>query len=165
VGFTPQVHSLEQRALLSTLTVMNNADSGPGSLRDTIAAASDGDTINFSSSLAGKTTTLTSGEIAFDIGLTIQGLGASKLAVSGNNASRVFDIGPDATAVTIAGLTIKNGQANEGGAIRDDGSPLTLNACVLSGNNAVGAPGALPAAWAAVRSVAPWRSWANRRRA
>ena len=40
---------------------MNNADSGAGSLRATIAAADNGDTINFASSLSGQTITLTSG--------------------------------------------------------------------------------------------------------
>jgi len=36
---------LEDRHLLSTLSVLNNLDSGPGSLRAEIAAARNGDTI------------------------------------------------------------------------------------------------------------------------
>src|SRR6266478_7088651 len=40
VSFIPRLESLEDRSLPSTLTVLNNADSGPGSLRDTIAVAS-----------------------------------------------------------------------------------------------------------------------------
>jgi hypothetical protein len=131
---------LEQRTLLST--VMNNLDSGPGSLRDTIAAAANGDTINFAPSLAGKFITLTSGEIAFNVSLNIQGLGASSLTVSGNANSRIFNIGPDAAAVTIAGLTIENGLSDQGGGILDDGSSLTLTSCTLFSNQAVGAAGA-----------------------
>src|SRR5262245_26346287 len=49
--FRPQLEVLEGRALPSTLTVLNTLDSGPGSLRDTIAAAASGDTIKFDSSV------------------------------------------------------------------------------------------------------------------
>ena len=56
--------------------------------------------------------TLTSGEIDIDKSLDIEGPGPNKLTISGNNKSRVFDIGPDATDVTIAGLTITDGLAN-----------------------------------------------------
>jgi hypothetical protein len=129
---------LEGRSLPSVLVVTNAHDSGKGSLRDEIAAAQDGDTIKFSAGLAGKIITLTSGEIFFDIGLDIEGLGASKLAVSGNNASGIFDIGPDASPVTIAGLTLKNGLslAGFGGAIADDGASLTLRSDILSNDRA-----------------------------
>jgi hypothetical protein len=114
----PRLESLEDRAVPSTLTVLNNQDSGPGSLRAEIAAASSGDTIQFGSSLKGQTITLTSGELAVTQSLNIQGLGTSKLSISGNGASRVFDVSGGAT-VTIAGLTITNGVADHGGAILD----------------------------------------------
>jgi hypothetical protein len=55
---------LEDRAVPSTLTVLNNADSGAGSLRDTLAAAQSGDTIVFDPSLMNETITLTSGPLA-----------------------------------------------------------------------------------------------------
>src|SRR6478735_307667 len=45
--FRPRLEILEDRTALSTLTVLNNHDSGAGSLRDTIAHAKDGDTIVF----------------------------------------------------------------------------------------------------------------------
>src|SRR5262249_6448661 len=63
-----------------------------GSLRAAIAAASNGDTIIFASSLNNQTITLTSGELVIDKSLDIEGLGANKLTVSGNDATRVFDI-------------------------------------------------------------------------
>ena len=59
----PGLEALECRALLSTLTVMNTADSGSGSLRAEIGAAHSGDTIDFSSKLKGRVITLTSGEL------------------------------------------------------------------------------------------------------
>jgi len=144
--FVPGVEVLEGRSLPSVLVVTNAHDSGKGSLRDQIAAAQDGDTIKFSAGLAGKTITLTSGEIAIDIGLDIEGLGASKLAISGNNASRIFDIDSNASPVTIAGLTLKNGQtqARFGGAIADEGASLTLKSDILSNDQAsapIGAEG------------------------
>ena len=52
---------------------------------------------------------LTGGELVINKNLDIEGPGANKLTVSGNHASRVFDIGGGVT-VTIAGLTIANGQ-------------------------------------------------------
>jgi hypothetical protein len=64
---------MEDRTLLSTLTVMNNHDSGPGSLRATIAAAASGDTIKFASSLKGQTIALTTGELDITTSLDIDG--------------------------------------------------------------------------------------------
>src|SRR6516162_2363451 len=109
--FRPRLEILEDRTVPSTLTVTNNLDSGAGSLRDAIKNANSGDMIVFAPSLNGQTITLTSGELAFSKSLDIEGPGASLLAISGNNASRVFDISQNQTpvTVTIAGLTIENG--------------------------------------------------------
>jgi hypothetical protein len=112
--FLPDVDRMEGRTLLSTLTVTNNNDSGTGSLRAEIAAAASGDTINFCSKLKGETITLTSGELLITDSVTIDGLGANQLAVSGNNASRVFEVATGLN-VTISGLTITQGYALEQG--------------------------------------------------
>src|SRR5262249_48192798 len=81
-----RLEALEDRWLPSTLTVLNNLDSGGGSLRGEIAIAASGDTIVFDKSLAGQTIKLTSGELVITKSLTIDGLGADKLTISGNNA-------------------------------------------------------------------------------
>jgi hypothetical protein len=128
-------------ALPSTLTVLNNHDSGAGSLRAEIAAAHNGDTIRFDHHLRGQTITLTSGELVIDKSLDIEGLGASKLTVSGNGASRVFDLTGSGLNVTIAGLTIADGLATQGGGIENVASNLTLSRDVLSNDRAVGDPG------------------------
>jgi hypothetical protein len=130
------------RRIISTLTVTSVADSGDGSLRAVIAAAQSGDKIVFDESLQGQTITLTSGELAITKNLDIEGLGADRLAISGNNASRVFGISSGVT-VTIAGLMITNGRVvgGNGGGIWNVGSTLTLTHDVLSANEAVGAPG------------------------
>ena len=140
-GLRLRLEELECRNLPSTLTVLNYADSGPGSLRDTIAAAQNGDTIVFDPSLDGQTITLTSGELAFSQSLNIRGPGADQLAVSANGASRVFDLTGSGANVTIAGLTIANGLAAQGGGIENAASNLTLSSDVLSNDQAVGAAG------------------------
>src|SRR5437660_12692809 len=71
--FVPRVEALECRALPSTLTVLNNADSGDNSLRAMLALASSRDTINFDASLAGQRISLTSGALAIDSSLDIEG--------------------------------------------------------------------------------------------
>jgi hypothetical protein len=130
----------------STFTVKNLADSGPGSLRQAVldADAQPGpDTIRFAHVLHG-TITLTSGELDVTGDLTIQGPGEHRLTVSGNHASRIFDISSGATA-TITGMTMTDGLANgsalgfasSGGAILDLGT-LTLANDVLSDNQAIG---------------------------
>src|SRR6476661_10179319 len=50
-------------ASADTITVININDSGPGSLRQALVDANNGDTINFASSLNGQRITLTSGEL------------------------------------------------------------------------------------------------------
>src|SRR6266436_774533 len=109
--------SLVARAV--TFTVTSTADDGSdGTLRNAIAAAAPGDTINFSLATP-ATITLTDGELLINKDLTILGPGATNLAINGNAASRVFSLGSSNT-VTIAGLTITNGAASKGGGILND---------------------------------------------
>ncbi|MGB8474832.1 MAG: MBG domain-containing protein [Candidatus Acidiferrum sp.] len=120
----------------STLTVTNINDSGPGSLRDAIANAASGDTINFSTA---GTITLAS-TLTINTSLTITGAGASNVAVSGNNAVQVLSIGPGVT-VNLFSLTIQNGLnvgggtygSVAGGGIYNAGT-LTLSNSTVSGN-------------------------------
>src|SRR5262245_3669758 len=87
--FLPRLEVLEDRTPVSTLTVLNAADNGQGSLRDASKDARDGDTIAFDSSLAGRTITLTSNQLTIKKSLTIQGPGANLLTISGNDTNRV----------------------------------------------------------------------------
>ena len=111
----PRLERLEDRTLLSPLMVLNNNDSGTGSLRQAILDASSGATIKFESNV--NDITLTSGELAITKNLDIEGPGpgANRLTISGGGVSRVFKIGNGAT-VTLANLTIANGHVdNDGG--------------------------------------------------
>lgn len=92
---------------VASIVVTNTDDGGPGSLRQAIADAAPGDTITFNLANCPCAITLTSGELVIDKNLTIQGLGANVLTVSGNNASRVFRI--ESSTVTLSGLKIANG--------------------------------------------------------
>jgi len=132
----------------ATFAVTNLADNGAGSLRQTILSASPGDTVNFA--VTGLIA-LTNGELLITNSLTITGLGATNLAVSGNTNSRVFEISSNVT-VSISALTLKDGHAgngtnSSGGSGGGDGSGggciwnrgmLTLSNCVLTGNSGGG---------------------------
>jgi hypothetical protein len=126
------------------IVVTNTNDSGPGSLRQALVDANDGDTIDFDSSLNGQTITLTSGQLVLDKSVTISGPGANLLAVDGNANDRIFSINPGSNpgeTVIISGLTIRNGHAvtgNDGGGILNVSATLTVIGCILSGNSGNG---------------------------
>lgn len=118
----------------TTIIVTNTNDNGPGSLRQALVDAHDGDTID-ATGISGVVT-LSSGELLVDKSVTINGAGADVLAVDGNAISRVFQIGSGAT-VTISGLTIRNAQAGMGGGIlTGDGVSLTIINSTLDENTA-----------------------------
>ena len=121
-----------------SITVANANDSGPGSLRQAIADVCAGGTISFDPSLNGQTIVLTSGELAIDNDLTIVGPAANLLAVSGNNQSRIFNVG-QGTVVNVSGLTLTSGQVSSatlGAGILNAGT-LTLTGCTVSSNQVV----------------------------
>jgi hypothetical protein len=111
--------------------VVNNNDSGPGSLRGVIADACAGETITFASSVV--TPIKIASELLIAKPLTIQGPGANLLAVQrDDNLSakfRVFHINSNG-AVNIFGLAIWSGS---GGVYNEKGS-LTVTECAITGN-------------------------------
>src|SRR5215831_13608019 len=123
-------------ASAATITVINTNDNGPGSLRQALVDANDGDTINFDPSLKGQAIRLTGPELVIDKSITIGGPGSDLIAVCrGTNecfmtfhnhraasqntreqwdaprgtSSRIFHVMPGHVS-TIAGLTIYFGQ-------------------------------------------------------
>jgi hypothetical protein len=124
------------RVSAATITVINNDDSGPGSLRQAIADAAPGDTINFAVT---GTITLTSAELVINKDLTIQGPGAQVLTISGNNTMRVFRLENSSSRinVTLSDLKIANGLADYGGGIYSFNTGLiNIIRCNISRNTA-----------------------------
>lgn len=127
-------------AQADTFTVTNLDDSGDGSLRDAVedANANPGpDDVDFQPGLNG-TITLTSGQIAITEELDINGPGADQLTVSGNDASRIFNVRTGFETfepVLISGLTLSDGSGQFGGAVYSQGADLRIEDSVLTGNS------------------------------
>jgi hypothetical protein len=145
--FVPRLEPLEDRTVPSTLTVSSAADDGSsGTLRAVIAAANPGDTIVFAKQLKGDTITLIQGQLTISKNLDIEGPGADQLTISGNHASRVFEISSGVTA-NVAGLTIANGLvvtadiAGGGGISNDLFATLNLTNMTLVNNQTLGGEG------------------------
>jgi len=112
--------------------VNTTADSGPGSLRQMISCAGNNGVISFSLPPSSQIT-LTSGEIAINKNLTIAGSGMNNLKISGNNASRIFQVFPGIT-LNIQEISLVNSYSPiNGGAIFDEGSLVLKN--ILFQNN------------------------------
>jgi|GEM_PF-1554402 len=143
------VEPLEDRTVLTTMLVVNSLldDGTAGTLRAAIEQANSGADneyiIQFDPSAATGTITLTQGELVLENNnggvsqkaIKIEGPGASQLAVSGNNASRVFQIQSGLTA-SLGGLTITRGFASNdtGGGVFNDGGILTIIDSNISSN-------------------------------
>src|SRR5262249_55622050 len=135
LDFTPRLEALEDRTVPSTFLVENLADSGPGSLRQAVEGAdaqTGPDRIFFARQAHGAITP--GGQLDVTDDLEIRGPGAELVAVSGKDASRVFEISSGVTAV-LDGLTITHGHAEDGGGIYNAGA-LTVDHCTLSANKA-----------------------------
>jgi hypothetical protein len=138
----------------TTLTVTSPADSGPGTLRDQIAASNPGDTIDF----AFNGTILLNSAITIGNSISILGPGPMQMVISGNNVDRVFVI--TAGPVSLSGITVRDGKPFApngidggvgqdgtpgvdalGGAIYDTGGTLTLSNCWFTANQAIAGNG------------------------
>src|SRR6266513_942510 len=118
----------------ATITVTNTNDSGPGSLRQALTIANDGDTIGFAVT---GTISLTSGELVIDKNIIISGRGPGLLTVARSQQAadfRIFNIPPSHTA-EIDGLTITGGSLVGNGGGISSGATLTISNCAISGNS------------------------------
>ena len=129
----------------ATITVTEVGD-GYGvhtNLRQALADANDGDTIEFDPLLGGWNLPVAPvlGQLVVDKSVTINWVPVSGynpyLGVDAQYANRVFYISPGKT-VTVSGLTILNGSAPPpyyfGGGIYNDHATLTLHNCTITGN-------------------------------
>lgn len=140
----------------------NIVSDGLVTLREAIAAATSNESVGdapagragedlilFSDSLHGQTIQLGSEQLLVSDYLVIDGPGADLLAVSGNGQSRVFEVANSrrSISVSISGLTIQDGYANEdsddggnGGGILNE-ETLILDAVEVRENTSYGEAG------------------------
>lgn len=116
----------------SNLVVTNNADSGPGTLRDCLTQAQSGDAITFD--IVGVITN-SSSDLIISNDISIIGPGPGVLAVAGNsnNPPRIFTVAAG-TTVSLSGLTLRDsyaGQFSNGGGIFNGGN-LSVTNCVFA---------------------------------
>jgi predicted outer membrane repeat protein len=124
--------------------VLNNNDNGYGSLRQAILEICAGGVIDFTDPLAGDQTITLTTELLIDKDLTIQNTSSNAVTISGNNTTRVFNIGMG--TVNLSNLTITDGNAGSaGGGGMDIGASatVTLNDCTFQNNQATDGGGAI----------------------
>jgi hypothetical protein len=136
---TPTATSTPTPTPIGAFTVTNTNDSGPGSLRQALANANNGDTINFDPSLNGQTITLTTTELEVHRDVTILGPGPNLLTVmrSSQTQFRIFHVMPGHD-VTMEGLHITGGGVDlgsNGGGVLNDHASLTISNCSLTSNS------------------------------
>lgn len=124
----------------NVITVTNGNDSGPGSLRQALADAQDGDTINFDPAV--NVVTLTSTELAIAKSITISASPRTVTVRSQTTQFRIFHVMPGYT-VQITSLYITAGHGMNGGGVFNDQSTLTIATCTISGNQIVGEGGGI----------------------
>ncbi|HZI61741.1 MAG TPA: Ig-like domain-containing protein, partial [Pyrinomonadaceae bacterium] len=124
----------EEHTVCGDSVVTTTADSGPGSLRQIIADACDNSSITFDLPGDGPhTITLTTGELVIAKNLVINNDSGEAITISGNNASRMFNINTGMT-VAILDLTLTNGRSADGadggagvGGFGEDGGAIFNN--------------------------------------
>jgi hypothetical protein len=156
VGIAAVLRFAAGAAQAGTITVTGGEDGigvcpGPAcTLRQAIATATPGDTIDFAQGITAIN--LTSGELFIDKNLTIDGPGADLLTVRRNFQAdtdpkfRIFNIASG--NVIMSGLTISNGtlvqgfsQVSGAGILNQASATLALTECIVSSNHAGGAEG------------------------
>jgi CSLREA domain-containing protein len=142
LGIVPQRTAHAATIVVDTTDDEDNSDDDC-SLREAIYAANNdaardaciagsGDDVIDLTGVAG-TITLGGTELAISSNLTIAGPGADQLTISGDNASRVFNVA-DSVVVIISDVTIVKGNStDDGGGIYNAGT-LTINRCTIASN-------------------------------
>lgn len=129
-------------SLKAQQVVTQNSNSGAGSLREAISNATNGQTITFAASLANQTIILSSTiNIPAAKNITIDGIGAANISISGNNTVRMFllqSTSVNPTKLTFKNLTFVHGLTSEfGAAIKaEHQGMLYIENCKFRNNNA-----------------------------
>lgn len=141
----------EIRVGRAAVIVANCDDSGPGSLRAALAAATDGDTVDLTQ-LSCSAITLTTGALVTSNGsITIAGPGSAALSISGSNSDTVLKHA-SLGALTVSGVTLTDGSNSQptyadGGCLSSQGS-ASLYDVVLTNCHAETRTTQRPSIWA-----------------
>jgi hypothetical protein len=172
--FRPLLEVLEGRLAPATLTVttLSDAASPTGmSLRQAIAKASKGDTIQFQAGLSGPIDLSTAekgqGTLTLSQDVTIDGSGATITVEGGSTKGSTSNAQPfvvnSGVTATLENLTISNGYGGTGGTGGgiDNKGTLTISNCTLSGNSALGGGGIYNVGALSVNNCTLWGNSAN----
>ncbi len=146
---------LEDRTVPTTFMVMNLNNAGAGSLRQAVLdanASAGADTVEFAPAARGLI--VLASQINVTDELAVSGPGPAALSVSGDNLTRVLSITRN-VVVSLSGLTVTSGRAEEGAGIYNAGF-LTVRNATFSNNyvRAAARGGAVYNAHGAVLDVA-----------
>lgn len=129
--------ALADAAAAATLTVTSTSDAGAGTLRAALAAADDGDRIEFA--LPNPSSIELASELLVDRAVTLAGPGWKALELSGGGVTRVLRV--SAAGVEIEGLAIRDGSAPPsgeraygGGLLVEQSGDATLRETVVEDN-------------------------------
>ena len=139
---------LEERVVPANFTVVNNSDSGLGSLRQAILDANAtiaNDTIDFNFASGTSPFTITLATALPSIATTsnagtlaITGLGASSLAIDANKGNFSILTIAQGGNLSISGVTFTGAQTSGGGGAFNNRGSLTVSNSSISGNSANG---------------------------
>ncbi|MBB4077970.1 hypothetical protein GGR28_000571 [Lewinella aquimaris] len=148
------------RAAAADIYVTSTADSGPGTLRQAIQDAADGDVIRFDASTNGQMIKVDSTLKITGLAIKIIGNGVDATLISGQNKTRVFNI-VSGSDIIVRRLSVFDGYApnvtnasGRGAAfIVNDSSNLHLEEFIIEGNQSQDCGGGLTAYGRKVRLV------------
>jgi hypothetical protein len=144
---------MKTMATLTVTTAGDVVDAGDGvlSLREAVAqsnATATVDTINFATFIEGQTLLLTGGELVVSRDVNIDGDANNDgraVTIDGGRdtsyASRILNIVGGETDTVLQDLTITDGSADHGGAIRLGGENLDLTGCAIASSRSISGGG------------------------
>ncbi|MEW4486759.1 CSLREA domain-containing protein [Thalassoglobus sp. JC818] len=143
-GSISRTETFEDRVMLTTFTVNTDLDvvdsnDGLTSLREAVTAANESEGADDIVFDGVDNLVLLNGDLVITEDLVIDG-GISGVSIDAAGNSRIFTI-ETTDEVTLAGLELTGGDAEDGGAIYNNGSRLGILDSVLTGNTASGTAG------------------------